>query len=468
MSAVVNFTFAGRNLYTPPAGNKANFTWEAQHPPSSVYASGFDAALWGDAHPILRYRNVLAAGINSLQFGSPAVRLQKQYVNVVGQAYTSVPAPYIYNRLTYVRPTGGKYSTYGTAYAYNRNRYVYATGAKFGSFGTQIVQNRDIHPTGWKEVSRFGNATAYNKTVKIYPPGTIRTIFGTGTHVDLHKFTIPGLIHTKWGTTFVYNELQRLLPNLGVQTKFGSPWVSNKRRYVHAYHPTPFRLLPNGTYGYAPLPDEYFGNPITTHKSITPKLGLQTKWGTLKIMATTQLVYPFGVFDKLMGNKTVVETFHRSVRAAGFVAGSVTAPTMSPLTLKPTPFIATRWTYGYPRVGGTKVVGVTLGHTMRMGTPFASYTPRYIHPPSIVLTTRFGAPPYGVMHTFLQHIEPAGIDSAIWGPEEWDYRDNMHVLQNTRSSVGGGEMSAFGKPTAADGARWAWMNTRLSRIRISQ
>lgn len=465
MSTVYQFA-AG--TYFPPAGNNIVFTWEAQHPPSSVYASGFDAALWGDAHPILRYRNVLAAGINSLQFGSPAVRLQKQYVNVVGQAYTSVPAPYIYNRLTYVRPTGGKYSTYGTAYAYNRNRYVYATGAKFGSFGTQIVQNRDIHPTGWKEVSRFGNAAAYNKTVKIYPPGTIRTIFGTGTRVDLHKFTIPGLIHTKWGTTLVYNELQRLLPHLDVQTKFGSPWVSNKRRYVHAYHPTPYRLLPNGAYGYAPLPDEYFGNPVTTHKSITPKLGLQTKWGTLKIMATTQLVYPFGVFDKLMGNKTVVETFHRSVRAAGFVAGSVTAPTMSPLTLKPTPFIATQWTYGYPRVGGTKVVGVTVGHTMRMGTPFASYTPRYIYPPSIALTTRFGAPPYGVMHTFLQYIEPAGIDSAIWGPEEWDYRDNMHVLQNTRSSVGGGEMSAFGKPTAADGARWAWMNTRLSRIRISQ
>lgn len=459
-----SFTLQFAATYTPPASTSILFTFQ-----DGIHPTSFIATQWGTTVVKLGERLINVPGWNSGAFGTASIRLHHRYVSPAGTKFSAYGSPTVYNKQQKAYATGTKFGSYGLPTIYNRNRYFYFTGFQSGSFGTQIVQNRDVHPAGWKEVSRFGRPTAYNKTVKIYPPGTIRTIFGTGLHVDNHKFVIPGLVQTIFGTTAIHNYKQILTPIPAVMSRFGTQWVSNKRRYVYAYHPQSWHLTPSGdTYIYGPFPDEYFGLPTQYHNRITPKGAVQSKFGTLKIQAVVQYVYAHSTLDKFMGNKNIVMNQNRPVQMTGWVDGHFGTLSMSPMQWHPTGFIATKWTDYYPRVGGTKVTNVGLGNTIRFGTAFASYTPRYIRPNGIAMVTKFGAPPYGVMHTFKQYPALIGFDAAKWGREDWDFRGGMYVIGNERRLVGMGVMSSFGRPTAADAAYWNWKNARLSRIRISE
>lgn len=452
---------------------------------------------------------VTATGTKFGSFGTTKAYNLWQIVRPTGTKFGSFGTTKAYNLTQIVRPTGTKFGTFGTAKAdsllqflrpsgfvasafgtpspynlrqqvhavgaiatafglhntYNLKRYVNAAGAKHTAFGTQFIQLMSIRPSGWRAVPKFGAGKAYNKTSIIAPTGRAWDVFGADTHVDLHKFTISGLIHTKWGQPLVKNALQRVYPHPATMALWGKSWISNKHRRVNQYYTLVRMEQPDGSYDYSYPVHTKWGTPLTTHKHIKPAGLKATKWGATWISGP-QYIKPFGVFDLLMGNKHDVSSTIRDITPYWTDLGQFGMGSMSPLYVRPGGAKQTVFTYGWPRVGGTHVRDVSAGSRQRFGTPFASFTPRYIEPPSIALNTRFGTPPWGVMHTFVQFIRPPLLHDERWGREEWDYRLGLHVVYRDRRLMNGFDASRFGTPTLMDGERWRWENTRLSKVRF--
>lgn len=481
----LSFSFQGVARYAYPKGTNAWFHWQASmgtlqfggsySAPGStallfsfqdgVHPASFVATVWGGTMIHYDSLRVFPYGFKSEAFGSVVTR-QTRFVNVSGGVRTLFGTGLIYNTKQTAQATGFKDSKFGLGSIYNLRRYVYAAGAQHTTFGTQLVEHTDIRPAGIALFTRWGTAHPYNKTTKLYPLGKDHSVFGTGLHVDNHKFTIDGLIHTKWGLPLIKNYKQLVTPLPTIQTKWGTSWASNKIRRVYAYHIVTTYLGPDNNWVIGTPPIAMFGTPKATHRNITPVGKSQTKFGTTWISGP-QYIAPFGIHDRFFGNKTIVESTIRSPFPVGFVAtqfGSFASkPQFIHMHGSDMSHFPDIWPY-YPRVGGTKITGVGLGNTSRIGTPFVSFTPRYIRPGAIVLHTTFGSPPYGVMHTFIQHIQPPLMMMEKWGREAWDYRLGMHVVQIERDAVQGFVGSSFGTPQAADGERWRWEHTRLSKV----
>ena len=482
----VDFTFAGTPLYSPPKRAVVNFTWATlqaefkfpgspyvPHPGNEVRFSwqagphpiGFVATVWGGNIVMYDSLRVFPPGFKAGLFGS-VTALQQRFVTVAGAVQTQFGTSNVYNTKQTAQAAGFKASLFGLGSIYNLKRFLNASGALHTLFGTQLVEHTDIRPDGIKLLTRWGTARPYNKTTWLLPLGKDHSVFGTGLHVDNHKFSIDGLVHTKWGLPLIKNFRQIITPIPAVQTKFGTQWVSNKVRRVFAYHPVTTFIGPTNAWITGVPPIALFGTPRATHDRITPAGKVQTKFGTTWISGP-QYVRPMGIYDKLFSNNALVESTIRSPLPVGFVATVFGSFASKPQfihahgeSMTVFPHV---WPY-YPRVGGTKVTGVGLGNTGRIGTPFISFTPRYIAVPSITMHTKFGVPPYGVMHTFVQHIRPPLMLTEKWGREAWDYRQGMRVVLMERDAMQGFDASSFGSPQAVDGERWRWENTRLSKI----
>lgn len=430
-----------------------------------AYPTGTKFGTFGTAKAYNLTQIVRPTGTKFGTFGAAKADAMLQFLRPSGFIASAFGVPNPYNLRQQVYAAGAVGTSFGLQLAYNLKRYVNAGGAKQTVFGTQFIQLMSIRPTGWRLIPKFGTAKPYNKTSIIAPTGRAWDTFGTGTHVDLHKFTVPGIYGTLFGTTLIKNMLQRVTPIPAVQTKWGTQWLSNKIRRVNQYYTLVWTEQPDGSYGYSYPVHTKWGTARAGHKHIKPAGLKATKWGTTWV-AGTQLIKPFGVFDLLMGNKTDVSSTIRDITPHWTDLGQFGKPSMSPLYLRPSGANQTVFTYGYPRVGGTHITNASAGSQQRFGTPFASFTPRYIEPPSIALNTRFGTPPWGVMHTFIQFIRPPLLHDERWGREEWDYRLGLHVVNRDRRLMSGFDASRFGTPTLMDGERWRWENTRLSKVRF--
>lgn len=363
---------------------------------------------------------------------------------------------------------GAVSTSFGLQLTYNLKRYVSVGGAKHTAFGTQFIQLMSIRPTGWRLIPKFGTAKAYNKTSIIAPVGRTWDTFGAGTHVDLHKFTVPGIYGTLFGTTLIKNMLQRVTPIPAVQTKWGTQWLSNKIRRVNQYYTLVRMEQPDGSYDYSYPVHTKWGTARASHKHIKPAGLKATKWGTTWA-AGAQRVEPFGVFDLLMGNKHDVSSTIRDITPHWTDLGQFGEPSMSPLYLRTKGEKETLFTPGWPRVGGTHIMNASAGSRQRFGTPFASFSPRYIAPTAIKLNTRFGTPPWGVMHTCTQFIRPPLLLAERWGREDWDYRPGLTVIYREKiRAFGICAKTRFGSPRAVDADRWRWENTRLSKVGFTQ
>lgn len=450
---------------------------------------------------------VTATGTKFGSFGTTKAYNLWQIVRPTGTKFGSFGTTKAYNLTQIVRPTGTKFGTFGTAKAdamlqflrpggfiasvfgtpnpynlrqrvfaagavstsfglqltYNLKRYVNVGGTKQTAFGTQFIQLMSIRPTGWRLIPKFGTAKPYNKTSIISPTGRTWDTFGSGTHVDLHKFTVPGIYGTLFGTTLIKNMLQRVTPIPAVQTKWGTQWLSNKIRRVNQYYTLVWMEQPDGSYDYSYPVHTKWGTARASHKHIKPTGLKATKWGTAWISGP-QYIEPLGIHDLFMGNKHNVSSTIRDITPYWTDLGQFGALSMSPLYLRPKGEKETVW--GSSRVGGTTIKNASVGVTQRFGAQLASYNPRYVYPASLGVKTVFGYPPWGVMHTCTQFIRPPLLHDERWGREEWDYRLGLHVVYRDRRLMNGFDASRFGTPTLMDGERWRWENTRLSKVRF--
>lgn len=428
-----------------------------------VQATGFSAAKYGTAYAYRLLQRVWPTGFVASKYGTPLLDNLRQYLTASGFKATAFGTAHPYNLRQRILPPGFAAMAFGLHNTYNLKRYVNAAGAKHTAFGTQFIQLMSIRPSGWRAVPKFGAGKAYNKTSIIAPTGRAWDVFGAGTHVDLHKFTISGLIHTKWGQPLVKNALQRVYPHPATMALWGRPWVSNKHRRVNQYYTLVWMEQPGGGYDYSYPTHTKMGTPLLTHKHIKPAGLNATRWGATWISGP-QRIEPRGIFDLWMGNKHNVSSTIRDITPYWTDLGQFGAPSMSPLYLRPKGEKETVW--GSSRVGGTTIKNASVGVTQRFGAQLASYNPRYVYPTSLGVKTVFGYPPWGVMHTCTQFIRPPLLHDERWGREEWDYRLGLHVVYRDRRLMNGFDASRFGTPTLMDGERWRWENTRLSKVRF--
>lgn len=432
-----------------------------------AYPTGTKFGAFGTTKAYNLTQIVRPTGTKFGTFGTAKADMLLQFLRPGGFIDNAFGAPTSYNLRQQVHAVGAIATAFGLQLTYNLKRYVNVGGAKQTAFGTQFIQLMSIRPTGWRLIPKFGTAKPYNKTSIIAPTGRAWDTFGAGTHVDLHKFTVPGIYGTLFGTTLIKNMLQRVTPIPAVQTKWGTQWLSNKIRRVNQYYTLVWMEQPDGSYGYSYPVHTKWGTARAGHKHIKPAGLKATKWGTTWV-AGTQLIKPFGVFDVFMGNKHDVSSTIRDITPYWTDLGQFGEPSMSPLYVRTKGENETLFPYGWPRVGGTHVMNVSAGSRQRFGTPFASFTPRYVEPPSIKLNTRFGTPPWGVMHTYTQFIRPPLLLAERWGREDWDYRPGLTVIYREKLRAVGIVSGGFGMARAVDGDRYRWENTRLSKVGFTQ
>ena len=337
---------------------------------------------------------------------------------------------------TRITPQGISAPKFGVSSILNLDRRIYFTGAKHTQFGVSSIFNATqyAYPSAGLQ-THFGTALIYNKTRNVYSAGFNSAQFGTG-KVERHTIEFVGENHARFGNALVYNKTQIITVSAGNQARFGTLWVStNPRRIYHR----------PGTAAHTKYGVSHF-----THTRITPPGFLATKFGLTEVGGGVQYVYAAPIFNKLLGNNNYIYLKNQPLQLEGFLAAKFGQGSLDPLTIGGIGISPRGWPYSWNnKVCGTRITDVGIGNRAAFGIGWTTHSPRYLYSVTLGVTTKWGDPIYGLMHTFPQNIDLAGFVASTWGRDDWDYSQGSTLHEIDYVPASAGSPARFGQASVA-------------------
>lgn len=342
---------------------------------------------------------ITLAGIDSMLFGTPGLRNQREYVSPTGFNPTLFGVSRVY--LATIFPVGIAPGAFGTAWISHLDRTITPAGINLLAFGTHQMAGgiREIGLVSRGISSQvFGSLLIAYQSREVFPPFISSMIFGTPT-VGTDRFLAPaGIDALAFGLATIKDNKQFLDFAGGIEGAWGTPVVEN--------------LLKSVFVGYINDPDEYrFGRAeVLNRLHIVTQAYVESEWNL------------GGVGEPFLYNRNRVVD----------LIGNGIAPVFRQIP----------WTHDV--ANSARIVRVDTGiDSERIGQHLAAYRDRAVYPEGIVRPDG-GFERFTVVYNSAQQLFALGVPSgeAFGTPS----------IVNTRRYFAGwsaGLQDAYGTPFVA-------------------